>query len=61
MSRLVSTISPLVLIILVTHSVIDSVVHHLLLHVHDLTLLLELHHDLLNLRQLELCGCQRIR
>lgn len=61
LSRCASTISPLILVVLVTHGVINGIVHHFLLHVHDLTLLLELHHDLLNLRQLELCGCRTIQ
>lgn len=45
---------PLLLIILIAHGIIDGVVHHLLLHVHDFTLFLKLHHDLLNLRKFQL-------
>lgn len=46
--------SPFVLVIFVPKGVIDGVAHHLLLHVHNLTLPLKFHHDLLNLRQFEL-------
>lgn len=45
---------PLVLVVLVAHGVVDGVVHHLLLHVHDFALPFKVHHDLLNLRQLQL-------
>ncbi len=45
---------PLILIILITHGVVDGVVHHLLFHVHDFALFFKLHHDLLNLRQFQL-------
>lgn len=45
---------PLLFILLVPHGIIDGIVHHLLLHVHDLCLPLKLHHDLLDLGQLQL-------
>lgn len=45
---------PLFFVILIPHGVIDCVVHHLLLHVHDLCLPFKLHHDLLDLGQLQL-------
>lgn len=45
---------PLLLVIFIPHRIVDGVVHHLLLHVHELALALELHHDLLNLRQFQL-------
>lgn len=45
---------PLLFIILIAHCIIDGVVHHLLLHVHDFTLFFKLHHDLLNLRKFQL-------
>lgn len=47
---------PLFLIVLIPHGIINGVIHQLLLHVHDLCLLLKLHHDLLDLRQLQLWG-----
>lgn len=45
---------PLLFIVLVTHGIVNGIVHHLLLHVHNLCLPLELHHDLLDLGQLQL-------
>lgn len=50
---------PLLFIFFVAHGIVNGIIHHLLFHVHYLCLPLKLHHDFLDLGQLELWeeGC----